>query len=180
MMLANTLITNRLKAASRFFDTNRWHKRPHISFLEGLPVELLQSIASYLPLSAFASFALSSKYIWYVVGSQYWHHLRSHPLEYKIFLGLLEKNVTGHWLCYECLKFHSMPKFDTNPYPQLPGWKCDKYGLRYLISPGTYPFIPISYLKLRIAMNRHIFGSEHGEGLDIFSIPSCRDSFRYG
>ena len=41
------------------------------SFLEALPVEGLLSIASYLPLSAAASFALSSKY---VVGREYWYH----------------------------------------------------------------------------------------------------------
>lgn len=76
MMLAKTHITGQLIALNRFLNTDRWHKRPHISALEGLPVELLQSIARHLPLSAAASFALSSKYIWYVVGSQYWHHLR--------------------------------------------------------------------------------------------------------
>lgn len=89
IMLANILITNRL---SRFLDTQKWHKRPHISCLESLPVELLQSIAGYLSLSAAASFALSSKYIWYVVGSQYWHQLRSQPFEYKIFERFIGKN----------------------------------------------------------------------------------------
>lgn len=125
IMLANILITNRL---SRFLDTQKWHKRPHISCLESLPVELLQSIAGYLSLSAAASFALSSKYIWYVVGSQYWHQLRSQPFEYKIFLGLLEKTMTGHWLCYECLTFHPKPKLDSSSryYFSWPACKCDQ------------------------------------------------------
>ena len=103
MMLATKNITNRLKPVSRFFDADRWHKRPHISFLEGLPVELLQSIASYLPRSAAASFALiyivTSLFamLWDV--SNYWHHLRPQPLEYEIFLGFLEKKImNGHWL----------------------------------------------------------------------------------
>ena len=109
-MLASKNVTDRLKAVSRrYYDTDRWHKRPHISLLEGLPVELLQSIATYLPLSAAASFALSNKYICYLLGRQYWHHLRSQPLEYKIFLGFLEKNMTGHWLCDQCLTFHLKP-----------------------------------------------------------------------
>lgn len=69
MMLFSNIITNRLKAVCRFCgDTDKSHKRPRISFLEGLPVELLQFIASYLPLSAAGSFALSSRYICYVVG----------------------------------------------------------------------------------------------------------------
>ena len=181
-MLVNTLIANRLKAASRFLDTQKWHKRPHISCLESLPVELLQSIAGYLSLSSAASFALSSKYIWYVMGSQYWHQLRSQPFEYKIFHGLLEKTMTGHWLCYECLTFHPKPKLDSSSryYFSLPAWKCDKDDFRYLQSPDTYPLLPISYLKLRMAMNRHLLGPEHGEGLAFFSTSACRDSFRDG
>ena len=75
MILATKHTTNRLKAVSRSFDTDRWHKKPHISFSEALPVELLKSIASYLLLSAAASFALSNKHICYVVGRQYWHYL---------------------------------------------------------------------------------------------------------
>lgn len=55
-ILATKNTTSRLKAVSRSFDTDRWHKKPHISFSEGLPVELLKSIASCLPLIAAASF----------------------------------------------------------------------------------------------------------------------------
>ena len=181
-MLASTLITYRFKAASRFFDTDRWNKRPHISFLEGLPVELLQSIVYYLPLSAAASFALCSKYIWYVVGSQYWHQLRLQPLEYKIFLGFLEKTMTRHLLCEECLTFHSEPKLesDVGDIYKLPAGKCHRHVLRYLDGPETKPDLPITYLKLQMATNRHLFGPEHGKGLDIFSTSACRDSFRHG
>ena len=81
-------------------------KRPHISSLERPPVELPQSIASHLPLSTAASFALSNKYICYVLGLQYWRHLRSQPLEYEIVLVFLEKDMTSRWLCHQCLIFH--------------------------------------------------------------------------
>lgn len=33
---------------------------------------------------------------------------------------------------------------------------------------------------VRMVMNRHILGSEHGEQLDILSKPSCLDSFQDG
>ena len=187
MMLFSNNITNRLKAVCRFCgDTDKSHKRPHISFLEGLPVELLQFIASYLPLSAAASFALSSKCISYVVGRQYWYHLRSQPLEYEIFLGFLEKDMNRHWLCHQCLIFHLKPKL----HPTLkyglahPAWKCTQ--CEYDISspnasPYTYPGIEwISHLMVHMAMNCHFFGSEHGEPLDIFSGPSHTDSFQDG
>lgn len=181
-MLAITLITNRFKAASRVFDTDSWHKQTHISLLEGLPVELLRSIACFLPPSAAASFALTSKYIWYAVGSQYWHQLPFQPLEYEIFLGLLEKTMARHWLCDECRTFHSYPKYGSlfRNSSELPAWKCNLFGYRYLISPDTSPFLPITYLKLRMAINRHLFGPEQGRGLDIFSTSAGRDSFKHG
>lgn len=96
IMLVGQNISNRLKAVRFSGDNAKVHKQPHFSYLEALPVELLQDIATCLPLSAAASFALCNKYICYVVGHQYWHHLRSQPLEYERFLGLLEKDMPNH------------------------------------------------------------------------------------
>ena len=179
MMPASKNIISRLKAVSCFYGKS--HNQRHISFLEGLPVELLQSIASYLPLSAAASFALSNKFICYAVGGQYWHHLRSQPLEYKIFLDLLEKDMTGHWLCDQCLTFHIKPKFHSILiyYLTKPAWKCTQPYPRItgpMSTQYTFPPIEISHLMVRMAMNRHHFGSEHGEPLDIFSKLSHKDS----
>lgn len=161
-------------------------KRPHISSLERLPVELLQSIASYLPLSTAASFALSNKYICYVLGRQYWQHLRSQPLEYETFLGFLEKDMTSHWLCHQCLVFHLKPKIHPIVKYGLarlpwPTWKCVRpsyYLSRTMSRPYTFPSVPISHFMVRMAMNRHLLGSEHGEPLDIFSEPSPSPSQR--
>lgn len=47
-------------------------------------------------------------------------------------------------------------------------------------SPDTYPYISISHLMPRMAMNRHLVGSEYGKRLHIFSTPSSRDSFQNG
>ena len=44
----------------------------------------------------------------------------------------------------------------------------------------THPSTRISWIMVRMVMNRHLFGSEHGEGLDIFSEPSRKDSFQGG
>ena len=177
MLISNTII-NRLKTF--YGNTDRSHKRPHISSLERLPIELLQSIASHLPLSTAASFALSNKYICYVLGRQYWQHLRSQPLEYEIFLGFLEKDMSSHWLCHQCLIFHLKPKI--HPIlkyglarPPWPTWKCVRppyYLSRTMSRPYTFPPVPISHLMVRMVMNRYLLGSEHGEPLDIFSEPS--------
>lgn len=57
-MLVSNNILNRLKVVSRFYrNTDRLYKRPHISFVKGLPVELLQFITGYSSLGAAASFA---------------------------------------------------------------------------------------------------------------------------
>lgn len=187
MMLFSNKFTNRLKAVCRFCgDTDKSHRRPRISFLERLPVELLQLIATNLPLSAAASFALSSKYICYVVGPQYWHHLRSQPLEHEIFLGFLEKDMNRHWLCHQCLIFHLKPKLHPILIYRLehPAWKCTQREDDISspnASPDTYPVIWwVSHLMVHMAMNRHLFGSDHGESLDIFSRLPHTDSFQDG
>lgn len=178
MMLFSNHITNRPKAVCRL------HKRARISFLERLPVELLLLITKYLPLSAAASFALSSKYICYIVGPQYWYHLRSQPLEHRIFLGFREKDMNRHWLCHQYLIFHSKPKIHPVLKCRLdhPAWKCTQHELD-ISSPNasleTYPIIWWgSHLMVHMAMNCHFFGSYHGESLDIFSRLPCTDSFQ--
>lgn len=178
-------MANRLKAVRFSGDNAKLHKQPHFSYLEGLPVELLQAIAACLPLSAAASFALCNKYICYVVGHQYWHHLRSQPLEYERFLGLLEKDMPNHWLCFPCLRFHLKPKF--HPSYQYnhakPGWRCPQSSDHLASSkhaPYSWPLFWISNLMVRMAMNRHLFGSKHGKPLDIFFNQHPRDYFQGG
>lgn len=181
MLVSNTII-NRLKTF--YGNTDRSHKQPHISSLERLPVELLQSIVSHLPLSSAACFALSNKYICYGLGRQYWQHLRSQPLEYEIFLGFLEKDTTSHWLCHQCLIFHLKPKIHPIvkyglarlPWPR---WKCVQpfyYLSRTMSTPYGLPSVLILHLMVRMAMNCHLLGSEHGEPLAIFFEPTPSSS----
>lgn len=124
-------------------------------------------------------------YICSVVGRQYWHHLRSQPLEYKIFVGFLQIDMPGHWLCDQCLTFHLKPKFHpTMDYLRVwPAWRsAQPYSWLSRLMPGpyTFPQIRASHLMVRMAMNRHLFGSEHGERLDIFSKPFRKGSIQDG
>lgn len=182
-MLVRQNIFNQLKAVRFSGDNTKLHKLPHFSYLKGLPVELLQAIATCLPLSAAVSFALCNNYICYVVRHQYWHHLWSQPLEYERFFGLLKKDMPNYWLCFPYLRFHLKLKF--HPFYQYnhvkPGW-------RYLQSSNhlaslkpaldSWLLFWISNLMVRIAINCHLFESEHGKPLDIFSNQYPKDYFQ--
>ena len=61
-----------------------------------LPAEILQYIASFLPTSSAACFALSSKYYAYILGEQYFRLLRGMYSDRKgkrSFLLLLERDL---------------------------------------------------------------------------------------
>lgn len=152
-----------------------------LSALESLPVELLQSITSHLPISSASSFALCSKYIRYVVGLQYWHQLKSQPWEKKELLLLLEKALPRHWLCHDCLLFHCTPRRRSlmgkkSGINGLLDWylrktKCasdcrDKCIFTSYFAPTS---MQCSHLKVQLVMNRHRFGVRHGVSLDVFN-----------
>ena len=80
------------------------------SMLTALPMEVLQDIASLLPLSSAASFTLCSRYTYEVLGTQYSHALRSENEfeERKSFLESLSRDLREWILCQGCLKFHQL------------------------------------------------------------------------
>ena len=85
--------------------------------------------------------------------------------------------MTSHWLCHQCLTFHSKPKIHPSfKYGLTPlTWKCVQpscYLSHTMSTPYTFPPIPNLYFMVRMPINRHLLGSEHGEPLDIFSEPS--------
>lgn len=153
-----------------------------LSALESLPVELLQSITCHLPISSASSFALCSKYICYVVGLQYWHHLKSQPLQKKEFLLLLEQALPRHWLCHYCYLFHCTPRRRWfmgekrvinglhDWYPRGAQCAFDRYRTTFTFTPSSNPFsIRCTHVMVQLAMNRHRFGFRHGVSLDVFN-----------
>lgn len=73
-----------------------------------LPFEIIQHIASCLPISAATAFALCNHHLSQAVGSQYWTRLH-HPCEAKereLFLQLLDRDLPYHLFCHRCALLH--------------------------------------------------------------------------
>lgn len=94
--------------------------------------------------------------------------------------------MPGHWLCDQCLKFHLKPKFHphhglTKSVAGVEVCVQPYYWHSRLVSkPYTFPPIRASHLMIRMALNCHLFGSEHGERLDIFSKSFHKGSIQDG
>lgn len=68
----------------------------------------------------------------------------------KIFLGFLEKDMTGHWFCDQCLTYHSKPRICPimEYYHVWPAWKLCSALLFGKFAPclgqTNFPFIQVS------------------------------------
>lgn len=180
--------TSRTSSYNTFRLTNnrdrRTRNQPHgNSLLESLSTELLQYVAHLAPTSAASSLALCNKYICNTVGPQYWSKLRSEPLELETFLGLFEKDNPRHWLCHSCRIFHlhQLGFQLKSGYQALnTSWKCVKHYdcLTGCVSrPFSDPSPGINHFMVQMAMNRHLWGPDHGLPLKHLSV---EDDFSAG
>jgi hypothetical protein len=88
-----------------------------------LPVEVIQQIVSFLPLSGAAAFALCNHELAQILGSQYWTHLNLRPprrslvvvidwvtvscrSERQLLLELLDRDVDTYVCCHRCVMLH--------------------------------------------------------------------------
>ncbi|KAI9880202.1 MAG: hypothetical protein M1830_004788 [Pleopsidium flavum] len=145
---------------------NNGEERIRISLIE-LPVEILQFIASLLPVSSAASLALCNHSICHAIGTQFWHALRredqSNP---KLdFLLCLERDLRSFILCHRCLKLHRRDPVE--------GPKQRYYGNRErqcVKEDGVlrnYAFdYNMKYKHVRLVMNAQRSGPSHGIPLD--------------
>ncbi|KAJ8063034.1 hypothetical protein OCU04_008278 [Sclerotinia nivalis] len=78
------------------------------SLLSRLPREILQQVASHLPLSSAVSFSLSCRHIALVIGTQYIDNLRNSHHDKLKFLKLLERYFPDQIVCDSCGKFHKI------------------------------------------------------------------------
>lgn len=87
-----------------------------------LPTELISSIAEFLPLSAAASFTLTCRPIWFILGSQYLDRIRlTDGFDRPVFLDLLQRDLPRHILCLDCEMLHSRVQLGN----QMPCTKAD-------------------------------------------------------
>lgn len=73
-----------------------------------LPLELVGYIADCLTPSAAASFTLTCKPIWFIIGNQYLDRLWAKDFEpsRRTFLKLLDKDMPYHIVCLQCNQLH--------------------------------------------------------------------------
>jgi hypothetical protein len=100
------------------FHTNREHQLYSLehSPLKILPIELIVSIAEFLSLQAAASFTLTCRPVWYILGNQYLDQLnvKGHKPNRMAFLELLGRDLPRQILCYDCQLLHSSTKWRYN------------------------------------------------------------------
>jgi hypothetical protein len=75
-----------------------------------LPVEIIQHIASSLPVASAAAWALCNRQLSQALGDQYWKTLRSKSTKCKeekdAFLQLLDRDLPDYLYCAVCMKLH--------------------------------------------------------------------------
>jgi hypothetical protein len=78
------------------------------SLLCKLPTELLQQIANDLPVASAASFSLSCRHIYLLIGTRCLENLEASSHETLALLKLLEHDLPNHVVCNSCRKLHTV------------------------------------------------------------------------
>ena len=140
--------------------------QPQSSSLENspfkqLPTELIKSIAEFLPLSAAASFTLTCRPIWFILGSQYLDRIRAtNGFNRPVFLDLLQRDLPRHILCLDCEMLHSRVQLRK----QMPCTKTD-----YASSVRWYIHDKFNSVAFLLAMKLHHSGLNYDEQLSSLS-----------
>jgi hypothetical protein len=131
---------------------------------ETLPLEMIQHIASFLPGSAAAAFALCNHFLRHALGAQFWMGLREscERKERELFLQLLDRDLPDHVFCHHCDRLHlptpaGMSEWDdVQLYDRMLLRRCYDEGRRartYLYYPHTFRFE-----NVQMAMKLHRLG----------------------
>ena len=142
---------------------------------EILPLEMIQYIASFLPSSAAAAFALCNHYLRYALGAQYWMELREprQRKERELFLQLLDRDLLDHVFCHHCARLHlSTPPGmgdwdDVQLYNRMRLRRCYDEEMRartYFYYPHTFRFE-----NVQMAMKLHRLGLDTKKYLEALS-----------
>ncbi len=91
--------------------------------LGNLPTELLQEIANSLSVASAASFSLSCRHIYFLLGTRYLEEITTSSRKTLAFLKLLEHDLQNHIVCNSCRRLHTIEdakKCIKNRYTVLP------------------------------------------------------------
>ncbi|CAN9156460.1 unnamed protein product [Alternaria alternata] len=135
-----------------------------------LPLELIQQVNTYLDTSSAAAFCLSSRYVYYALGTEVLsRHVEGSKNRFekrKTIEAVVERAFPGHWFCAWCDRFHAWSAED-GPKSQHPGGKRDCADFNSYLDAGNGH--KLRYHHVRLAINRASWGDEHGIPLSAFT-----------
>ncbi|KAH3966030.1 hypothetical protein HBH98_093970 [Parastagonospora nodorum] len=132
--------------------------------LLSLPVELVQHVTSYLEAESSASFCLSSRYIYYALGSdcltQYINSSKNRFAKRRTIEAIVERAFPGHWFCAWCDVFHawSPSTSPSNPRESLKPRDCAEFN-SYLSAGSEYN---LRFHHIHLALSHALHGPDHG------------------
>ncbi|KAF2708910.1 hypothetical protein K504DRAFT_455839 [Pleomassaria siparia CBS 279.74] len=149
---------------------------PQTAPICSLPIELVQEIRSYLPNPDVASFCLSTRQIYYAVGTgQLSTFLSSSPNKYsrgtkierRKNMEILERAFPSHWYCAWCDKFHAQDKEggpkEADKETERACAKCNSF-----LHGGEGQGYVLRHHHVRLAINHEVWGPEYGIPLSAF------------
>jgi hypothetical protein len=127
----------------------------------GLPVELVQQVNAYLDTEASASFCLSSRYIYYALGSdcltQYINSTKSRFAKRRTIEAIVERAFPGHWFCAWCDVFHSWDATTSPKSTHQDVKKRDCTDFNSYLHAG--PDYILRFHHIRLALNHPLYGA---------------------
>ena len=139
---------------------------PPISPITTLPTEILQHIATFLPTTSVASFALCSRGFCRTIGSQAWRDLQdpASAAEKHHFLSILERDLPDLVHCHHCIRLHRREAYEAL---QRQSWKVIPPRLKECIKRDTiqYRWAPDYNLHFRwcqLVMKAYRYGPRYG------------------
>lgn len=163
------LLTLCKEAASSIWPPAKRKEKQPLSLMD-LPTEILQHIASFLPTSSAAAFALCSHSLSRVLGSQYWTKLREpHQKERDEFLALVEKDLPDYILCQRCAKLHRPDRRGTAEICLSSKQHRPCFDADFLAHLFLYYHDRLRFEHVQMAMKQHRLGLNSGLHLDYLS-----------
>lgn len=152
-------------------DTSQVEQAPLLK----LPVELIRHITSYLGPGASASFSLSSRYIYYALGTacltRYINASKNRFAKRQTIEAIVERAFPGHWFCAWCDVFHAW-EVGTGPTKELEDRMGKVRGeiTRDCAESNSYLDAGEGYVlrfhHIRLALAHSLHGPDHGIPLD--------------
>jgi hypothetical protein len=139
-----------------------------------LPLELIQHITTYLGPGASASFSLTSRYIYYALGSdcltRYINKSKNRFAKRQTIEAVVERAFPAHWFCAWCDVFHKWSGEGTGPKVGVGSGKdkgrdCAEFN-SYLEAGDGYV---LRFHHIRLALAHHLHGPAHGIPLSSLS-----------